>query len=115
MVELQALGLVEGHELHAHDVLTGLHAGGQLTAGCLIGVQVGHEVAQAAARVLRLPVLGEAHEAADVGDGALGIQRIDGKQVEHQARVRHVLVEDREGALAPGARGEVIQCRQQAA
>ena len=44
--ELQALRLVEGHEPHAVDVLGQLHAGRQLAAGGLVGVEVVHEVGQ---------------------------------------------------------------------
>ena len=56
-----------------------------------------------------LPVGGEAHEAGDVGDDPMGIGRVDGDHVEHLRRPLQVALEDRERAVAPGLRLELLE------
>ena len=106
--ELQPLGLVEGHEPDALHVLGQLHAGRQLAAGGLVGVEVVDEPAQVPVRVLRLPVRGEAEEARDVGHDPMRIGRADGDHVEHLAGQLQVALEDGERALPPGLRLELL-------
>ena len=67
---LHPLGLVEGHEADTVHVLAQLDAGGQLTAGILVHVEVGDEARDSPRGVGRLPVRREAEEAGDAGDDA---------------------------------------------
>ena len=112
--ELEALGLVEGHQPDALDVLGQLDARRQLAAGVAVGVEVGDEAGQRAVRVGALPVAREAQEAGDVGDAPLGLERADGDQVEDLAGPLDEPLEDRERALAPGQRRELLEGRQEA-
>ena len=115
VVELEALGLVEGHQPDALDVLGELDARRQLAAGGLVGIEVVDEVAQRARRVLALPVGGEAHERRDVGDRSLALQGVRGEQVEEHPGPLDVALEDREGALAGRLGDELVERVEQAA
>ena len=106
--ELQALRLVEGHEAHALDVLGQLHAGGQLAAGVLERLEVLDELGQGPPGVRGLPVRGEAHEARDGDDGALGLQGAGGQQVQDGAVELQVPLQDGVRAVPPGARVELL-------
>ena len=113
--ELQALRLVEGHEAHALDVLGQLHAGGQLAAGVLERLEVLDELGQGPPGVRGLPVRGEAHEARDGDDGALGLQGAGGQQVQDGAVELQVPLQDGVRAVPPGARVELLDGGEQVA
>ena len=113
--ELQPLRLVEGHEADAVDVLGQLHAGRQLAAGRLVGVEIGDEAREGPGRVLGLPVGREAHEARDVDDGALGLQGAGRQEVQDHAGSLEVALQDGVRALAPGERVELLDGGQQGA
>ena len=58
---------------------------GSSPPAALIGVEVVDEAGEGARRVLLLPVGGEAHEARDVRDHPLRLERVGGDEVEHLA------------------------------
>ena len=113
--ELQALRLVEGHEAHALDVLGQLHAGGQLAAGGLVGLEVVDEPARVRPGFAVCQSDGEAHEARDGDDGALGLQGAGGEEVQDGAVELQVPLQDGVRAVAPGARVELLDGGQQVA
>ena len=115
MVVLESLRLVEGHEADALDVLGQLDAGRQLAAGRLVGVEVVDEVGQAANGVLALPVGGEPHEAGDVRDGALALERVGGEEVAQRPGPLEEPLEDGERALAGRLRGQLVEGGEEAA
>ena len=110
---LEALGLVDGHQLHALDLDPADLVRVEVSADLLVHVQVGHELAKALARVRLLPGGDEAHQPRHGKHGPLRVRRFDGDQIVKHVRPDEELLEDRERAVALAARHELVEQRHQ--
>ena len=105
---LQALGLVNGHQLDALDVDTTALLGVQVSAGLLVDVEIGDELRQAVARMRRLPVGDETHQPGQREHGPLRIWRLHRDEVVEHVGTHEEVLEHRERPVALSARHELV-------